>query len=334
MKKITATALLWGLGGLALLFFSILLELYFTPTQSPAAALPPTNLLGTLVFHSVIKLLELTGIACFVLGIIHILVETESWSEYFRERLREIVIQQAYLNTLDKERLAVLQTSVLKAQFKDTQVDREGSFLSYLNTNLHPYIANPYREDVAAELIYTDAGDCWSVFDRVTYVCRKSASGIQQNVEGGVDPEEYVSIENFRVEIQFPSTHSQRGTKETIYDDTPKLGTPFDVSLDKYKDVDGLIIIITEKYKIRKNQFQYWTMAGPTKNFTITFAYPGGYKVQCKPMVLSPDQVICTEVTGYYSAKYDFWMLPESGLAWIINPEVSPSLIKPSAPKQ
>jgi hypothetical protein len=178
-KHITQSAVFWVLLGLALLLLFLILEgAFFEPTPTDH-----TQHLGKSILHAVVRLLELTGVACFVLGLIHIMVETEGWSDYFRERIQEIVLQQSYLNTLDKDRLTALQASLLKAQFKDPHIDREGSFFNYLNTNLHPYLASPYREDVSAEAIYSEAGDSWEVFDRVTFICKKAASGIQGNLE-------------------------------------------------------------------------------------------------------------------------------------------------------
>jgi len=281
-----------------------------------------TEHLGRLVLHSLVRLLEVTGVACFVLGLIHILVETEGWSDYFRERIQQIVLQQSYLNTLDKDRLTALQASLLKAQFKDPQIDREGSFFSYLNTNLHPYIASPYREDVSAEAIYTDAGDCWDVLDRVTYVCKKAGTSIQQDVAFRVDRDEYESLESFEIDVVFPYTHNEAGKTVSLHtrkDPKPKFGERFAVSLAQYKDVDGLIVIGTHRYKMRKDRFQYWTMSHPSKNFTIILKYPDGYQVQWKPMVLSPDLIQSTDVDGYFKATYDFWMLPGSGMAWLIT---------------
>jgi hypothetical protein len=60
-------------------------------------------------------------------------------------------------------------------------------------------------------------------------------------------------------------------------------------------------------------------MSHPSKNFSITLKYPDVYKVQWKPMVLSPDLIQITEADGYFKATYDFWMLPESGRAWLIT---------------
>ena len=185
---------------------------------------------------------------------------------------------------------------------------------------MHPYIASPYREDVSAEAIYTDAGECWEVFDRVTYICKRAGTGIQQEVAFRVDRAEYESLDNFQIDVVFPYTHNEPGKTVTLHgreNPKPKFGERFVVPLTQFKDVDGLLVIATHNYRVRKERFQYWTMSHPSKNFRITLRNPDGYKVQWKPMVLSPDLIQTTEADGYFSATYDFWMLPESGMAWL-----------------
>jgi len=308
--------------GFVLLFLFLVLEMAFFEPGGISGNIPSTEHLGRLFLHSVVRFLELAGVAFFVLGLIHILVETEGWSDYFRERIKQIVMQQSYLNTLDKDRLMALQASLLKAQFKNPQIDREGSFFNYLNTNLHPYIASPYRQDVNAEVIYTDAGDCWDVFDKVTYICKKGGTSIQQDVAFRADLGEYESIESFEIKAIYPYTHKDAGKNIPLHkpeQPKPTLGERFEVSLEQYKDIDGLMVVTTHRYKVRKERFQFWTMTHPTKNFNITLRYPEGYKVQWKAMVLSPELSQSTEADGYFSAKYDFWMLPESGMTWLIT---------------
>src|SRR5262249_58136472 len=60
-----------------------------------------------------------------------------------------------------------------------------------------------------------------------------------------------------------------------------------------------LLVTMTEKAKIRKDRFQFWTMAHPTKNFSITFSFPDDHEVQIMPFVLSPELVISTKAAGY-----------------------------------
>ena len=63
-------------------------------------------------------------------------------------------------------------------------------------------------------------------------------------------------------------------------------------------------------------------MADPTKNFDVIMKFPHEFEIQAKPFVLSPQLVLTTVADGYYKAKYDFWMLPESGIAWMIAPKL------------
>jgi hypothetical protein len=337
MRLRSRTALVWMIAGFAIIFLSLLLETGFFSVEGTGAAEHHTVgvQIGLNVLHSVIKLLDVAGIALVVLGLIHIVIEAEGWSEYFRERLREIVLEESYLKTLDESRLNTLHASILKVQFGDQQIDRDGSFFNYLRSNLHSYISSPYREDVTAEVIYTDAGDFWETFDCVTYVCRRATRFIQPIVSWRVDPDEYVNIEYLKIEIQYPFTHPDRGKKETLYSDKPDLGKSLAISLEKYREIDRLIVIATGQYRIRKNRIQYWSMTNPTKNFSLTLTFPSDHMVQMKPLVLSPDLILATTADGYYKAKYDFWMLPESGMAWTILPKGHSDKVEhPTQPEQ
>ncbi len=168
MNTPSKTGAFWIVLGICLVFIALY-------TENRIASHHPN-----LFIFTVVKALDVVGIAVFAIGFLNILIETKDWREYFGERLREVVLQQTYLRTLDREALATLQTNVLKAQFKSPDIDREGGFLNYLNANLHHLVAAPYREDVTVELIYSEHdADHWAVFDKVTYTCRRGTSGIQ-----------------------------------------------------------------------------------------------------------------------------------------------------------
>jgi|SRR5215471_6708273 len=333
MRLKSQTALFWILVGVVLIFLSLILEASFFGLDGTVSAEHRSSAaqIGLNALHSLIKLLDVVGIACLVLGLIHTMIEAEDWSDYFRQRIREIVMDHSYLRTLDKASLSTFHASVLKAQFGDQQIDREGSFFNYLRSNLHDYIAKPYREEVTTEVIYSDSGEYWDTFDRVTYVCRKAASGIQSTVTWQTDPGEVQVMESLTIEVQFPYTHSERGKRETIYDGKPKLEEIIEGSLSKYQQIDNLIVITTGRYKVRKDMFQYWDMLIPTKNFTITMTFPDDYEVKVKPMVLSPELILTTLADGYYKAKYDFWMLPGSGMTWMIVPKEPRTKLEPKA---
>ena len=61
--------------------------------------------LDSLVFHANIilylkELIVQLGIAFLTMGIISIIVQFKEWKSYFQERLKDIVMDQSYLNNL------------------------------------------------------------------------------------------------------------------------------------------------------------------------------------------------------------------------------------------
>lgn len=308
----TSVGIFFMVFGLLLIFVS----LYF---ESPAS---PNHLVERLsnLLQTGLKTLDVLGVAIFAIGAMNVLIETKSWSNYYRERLREIVLEQSYLRTLGVDQLSRLNTEVLKARFKNPSIDSEGSFLNYLNSNIYHFMAEPYREDVSAEILYTEAdADHWQVLDKVTYICRKGTTGIQPNINWQVDDDEYDPPFSVAIEIRYPSDHPSQG--KIIKCKVELVDNKITESLADYKDDDRLIVVILENYKIKKTKLNYWTMAEPTKNFDIIISYPSNYRMQMKTLVLNPELILTTEQDGYYKAKYDFWMLPGTGMAWTVIPQ-------------
>jgi len=52
------------------------------------------------------------------------------------------------------------------------------------------------------------------------------------------------------------------------------------MSLEAFKDIDQLVVIMESSYKIVSDRFQYWQMAHPTKNFTFVVTHPPDCKLQ------------------------------------------------------
>ncbi len=141
------------------------LFLVFVSLYAASDTLPQTVTIGTAIW----ALLKTIGITLFGFGFFTIIIETREWQQYFEKRLQHIVIEQSYLKTLDPDILNSLQTNVLKALFRDPNIDREGSFLNYFHATLHKYIAEPYREDVTCEILCEEEEGAFRVLDKVTY---------------------------------------------------------------------------------------------------------------------------------------------------------------------
>ena len=98
----TKSGLFWGAVGIAIILLSIILEAILA-ANFPLPPHSAYSISGT-VLQTTVKLLDVVGIAVLAVGLIHILIETKDWGDYFRARIREIVLEQSFLDTLDKER--------------------------------------------------------------------------------------------------------------------------------------------------------------------------------------------------------------------------------------
>ena len=267
------------------------------------------------------------SIALMGFGIFSLALDTKNWKEYFGERIRDVVIENDYLSTLDPEALKEIQTRLLKAQFKNQTIDKEGSFLNYFHLHLHKFISEPYREDVSTEVLMREhetQQDKFAITDKVTYVCRASRGNIQAHVGWKPDEGEFEEVISLRITVQFPPHHRDAGKRDEIYfakdeELNKDLESGIKIPLDKYKSVDGLVVTTESEYIVGLGKFQYWQMAHPTKNFEITIVYPKSLAIQFKTLVLEDVVSQITKQPGYLKFGYGSWALPQSGLAWLIN---------------
>jgi len=199
--------------------------------------------------HIGLGVVQTIGVTLLGIGLLNIVLETADWRRYFEDRIREIVVEQSYIQKLDPNILQTMQVNILKALFRDKTIDREGSFLNYFHSNLHKYIAEPYREDVTTEIFCErhDDGRSWIVRDVVSYTCRRSAEAIQRDVRWEADHDEFRSVEAVSISIQYPYNHLEKGgEKSTLVEmkrgDIPEEGVL--APLSDYKEIDGLIVIV------------------------------------------------------------------------------------------
>jgi hypothetical protein len=192
------------------------------------------------------------SVALMGLGIFGILLDSKNWREYFGERLKEIVIDNSYLKTLDSGTLKQLQTSVLKAQFNNQQIDKDGSFLEYFHLHLHKFISEPYREDVSTEVLMKklEGSEDFLVTDKVRYVCRASGGKIQDSIGWKPDPDEFKEVRSLKIKIQFPANHEKAGESQEIQVDQTKLNEGVKESLSEFESIDGLVVIAEAVYVV------------------------------------------------------------------------------------
>ncbi|MEY4590487.1 MAG: hypothetical protein RL497_2563 [Pseudomonadota bacterium] len=266
--------------------------------------------------------LSTIGIAFVGFGFFGLLIDQKNWRDYFSERIKEIVIEKEYLTSLDASTLKDLQINALKAQFKNPDIDKQGSFLQYFNSNLHKYISEPYREDVSTELFVKIENGKLVIEDKVTYICRASNGEIQKRIRWKPDDGEFEEVTSLTVEICLPNEASPKALYEKSgIDLTEDLASEngVDVDLQQYINHDGLRVTVISAYKTSFSRFQYWQMAHPTKNFDITIQYPDSMKIQHKALFVDDIDKIVTTNTGYLKLRYNSWLVPQSGIAWLLS---------------
>lgn len=265
------------------------------------------------------------SIALVGFAIFSMLLDSHNWREYFADRLKEIVLEKDYLKTLDPSTLRQLQTNVMKSLFNNPDIDKEGSFLRFFEDKLHQFISEPYREDVSTEIILKEVTDKgYKFLDKVSYVCRTSGGEIQSHIGYKPDDGEFEEVEYVKIHVQYPQHHEKAGQTDVLY---PKessnlindLLEGINVSLSEYQGIDGLVVTVESMYVVAKGMFQYWQMAHPTRNFDITIKYPETLEIQFKTLVIEDVVGQITNEDGYLKFKYDYWLLPQSGLAWLIG---------------
>ena len=272
---------------------------------------------------------ELLGFTLFSSGIFSFFLQLPDWKNYFEERLKNIVLEQEYLNSLDSDSLSNLQIKTLKAYFKASDIDKEGSFLNYFQENLSQYIKEPYRDDVRAEMILLDEDTMgiW-VSDRVIYNCRMVGNKIQEHIKWKPEPDEFLEIESVEIRVKKKNSAFKTVLKMVNQNNVYIVNDSGEqLTLDKiyqkgliyplhdYNE-DGLIVELKSKYKITKEKFSTWVMAHPTKNFYLTIRYPEQWKIRFESLLLHPDKVIIDREKGFFSMQYNEWLLPNSGVVY------------------
>lgn len=295
----------------------VIASIYYVQCESPKSTTPAW------VFS---EALSTVSIALIGFGLFGLLLDAKSWKDYFAERVKEIVIEKSYLDTLDDGTLRDLQTNVLKALFKNPEIDKEGSFLNFFHKNLHKYISEPYREEVSTEVHVSRDEDSLKIKDKVTYVCRASKGKIQNEVRWKPDDEEFEEVEKLIIEavqhgdiIPSELLNKSGSDLKEILSKPEGVVVDLDDELGKNKAKDGLRIIVTAEYKTSASRFQYWQMAHPTKNFDITITYPDDMSIQYKALFMDEVDKIETVEKGYLKLRYNSWLLPKSGIAWLLR---------------
>ena len=318
----------WLFGGAVIMLAAIIIAQY--------SDVPPLNAYKSAV-DVVVELLKSVGAAVFVIGGINAVIETGHWRRYFEERLKDIVLQQNYLDGLDAKALSNLHVRLLQAQFKESSINGDDSIFAYYSSNIHQHIGGPYREDATGDIIITETlGDLpGKVDETIRFTCRKNGGRIQESVSWRPDGGQI--LDSVSITVRLPAT----GLETTIFesntsDDSDGLplvelqklksgislkGVLIDGSRQDLSICDRLVIAIKVKYRLRKASAVTWSFALPTKRFHLTVAADSRYEMVYELFAANEDAANSVDSPGSLSLHYSDWMLPQNGVVIRLLPK-------------
>lgn len=281
------------------------------------------------------KILSDIGTAFITLGVVGVIVSFKDWTDYFKERLSEIVISRSYLDKLTKDELIGLQISTLKSYYGVDNIDREGSFLYYFQNKMQSYIGEPYREDISTTINVTKLDNKnFLVTDTITYKCRMVGESIQDDIKWGADKGEYSEIRSVEFFVKCPPQYHENckvkcdGVEcgdfyKFKQNELEGLGNQYDgfkAKLSKFANMDHLFVKIVSVYVTSAEKISTWQMAHPTKKFNFTAHFPDTISIHVEKFGM--DDYTCNEVkaVGVYNLRSDDWVLPKNGIAFNFYP--------------
>ena len=298
-------------------------SVYLRSLADPASP-PPTFLL--------VDLLTLSGMTCFALGLLGIILGTRNWEEYLKTGLREIVLQPSYLDTLRPEGLRNHLIEILKAEHRDLEMDRECRFLRFCLDHVHKYLACPYRESVLGEIsVELVDRSLLRVTERLSYTCRQAAGCIQNHVAWQADSREVLAVEDLRIELRWPKGKPGAVQKEVwelddISCETLQDGScRFEHDLSPYGTVDGLRIAVESTYLAHLSTSRTWRFPELSRDAELVISCPPECELQLRVFGLDYERDLVRPDRGLFYHRRESWILPGSGISW--------KLIQPGLPR-
>jgi hypothetical protein len=328
-RKRELKALLWGVGfisfGVVLMLIILYLEEHYHPTSLKA--------------HIGLLFGGHAAIACWILGIVGIIVEFKNWRDYFEERLASTIHKKEYLRTLGQAELKAHLRDVFQAYYRDKvkNLVYEGSFLEFFNTKMQDYIAFPFREDVQGIVFVHDPTpeDCCLVTEDVSYKCRTvdaESSIIQKEIKWSTDYNDVIGeLKDYSVALQLPEKLPTNFSRPQEVDCDGKIvfkkGNPkfkpcegahgFELSIEEFKEVDRLQVDLHVEYQIPLNKFFAWVVNKPSRGFQAIIRYPEEYlELVTETFGMEDSNKTEKKQPGLYSLTYDSWLLPDYGLSY------------------
>lgn len=189
----------------------------------------------------------------------------------------------------------------------------------FLETNILPLLAQPYREDVEARVEYSEGTDPKSleVVDEVSYKCRAIGGSIDKLITWSFMSGEHQEMRALSIKIKKPTGETKSLLHTKSFSETnPESGFTFAHEITEDWNIDGLLVVIEAHYVIPFDHFISWEMPKLTKGFTLTVTYPKHLNIFHMPYLNAYSDDNPKSRPGFFSYKFYTWVLPNEGLAW------------------
>jgi hypothetical protein len=294
---------------------------------------------------TIAELLRDLGIAIILVVIVNILVEFQDWQNYFRARLKEIVIEKEYLRTLNEDELLKLQTDSFKAYFKNDNIDRGESFYNYFTDEVRALINTPYREDVKIVTTFTDSDILgqFNCLDEIQYSCRAAKDLIQEKILWYSEPDYNINeTTKFEIELSLPTNLSEESKNKIGYYNEFKDGIikftqagsntsapriekltmekdkclGFCLSLKDLLHVDNLCVKISASYTADSRKIFALSQPNLTHKFDLRLIYPENYILHAETFGMVKESEKTEKKDKDYMVRYGSWLFREYGIAF------------------
>jgi len=210
-------------------------------------------------------------------------------------------------------------------------VPHNAGLARYVQLHEEPFLFQPFREDLVAEVTYERSGrSAFSVRDKVSYVCKSVDNKITKQLLWQADPGEFLEIRSVKIEVRPPVNHANAGKGITLFEGafdkatSESSGAIVELEIPDELAVDGLRVTYDTQYLIEASSMNVWYMGSITRGLALTMTYPKDLFVLPKLFVPFPEAGSLTvDRPGYFNYRYDEWLMPNDGLAWAFKKLVS-----------
>lgn len=289
---------------------------------------------GDLDFTTVCDFAFNLGTTLIGLGVITIVIDMPDWRKYFGDRVKEIVVDRKYINSLNENELTQLQVDIYKSLYKNTDIEKEDSFLQYMQNNIQGLISSPYREHVSSSCVISDCDDEMFLYkEKLSYTLRTMGRDQINDIVWLWTKNEIRGEASFIMTLKCPDFGNC--SNKNCIGKSKCLDGKYTINLKQqvfgnevgFKDkianhvnlVDKLQVFLELEYKMKKNKLYTWKMANPTKDISINIIIPSTYEVDYFVGGLYEHEYIYRHNEDDNSIYFirDGWMLPSDGLSFL-----------------